>query len=216
MKQCKRCGRDVKSFPLNAHGKPSTMCVRCYKNTKKRNAKKVKATKALKASLPVGMKMCMGCQNPKELEEFKPNPGRRRALANGQLSSQCFGCRERRAKERREGRRDMTPEQYEVHRIGRRDYSRKFRIKLLDAYGPYCRCCGETTVEFLEMHHVNEDGAEHRRQIGRGPEALYRWAQRHGFPDTLAVTCANCHAAETYYGGCPHKKLSVLQLAVTA
>lgn len=172
------------------------MCVRCYKNTKKRNAKKVKATKALKASLPDGMKMCMACQTPYPTEDFTPNPGRRRSLAEGRLSSTCSKCRARRAKERREGRHEMSPDKRAEYLAGRRDYMRQFRAKILAAYGGFCKCCGESIPEFLELHHKNNDGHAHRKEIGANSESLYRWLVKNNFPDTMELICANCHAAE--------------------
>lgn len=219
MANCNRCKKPTSFFPPNKFGKPSTMCQKCYDNTVERNTRKQNVALAKGAALPEGMGFCMRCKNFKPTSEFGINPKQRRKIERGdKLSKTCAGCRDYLARNVKSGRqaRHRDPEVKAKHLAERRDYGRKFRVKLLNAYGPYCRCCGEMTVEFLELHHINEDGAEHRRQIGRGPEALYRWAERHGFPDTLAVTCANCHAAESYYGGCPHKKLSVPQLVQSA
>lgn len=219
MANCNRCKKPTSFFPINKFCKPSTMCQKCYDNTVERNTRKLNAALSKSSALPAGMGFCMRCKNLKPTSEFGINPKQRRKIERGdELSKTCAACRDylARTTTARRHNAEKDPDIKRANLAKQRDYSRGFRIKLLNAYGPHCRCCGETTVEFLELHHVNEDGAEHRRQIGRGPEALYRWAERNGFPDTLAVTCANCHAADTYYGGCPHKKLSVLQLAVTA
>lgn len=219
MPACSKCKKIVASFPITKNGKPSTMCQNCYDWMKVWNAAKHERGKTQRANLAPGMGFCMACKKTKPESEFDISPFQRRKIANGEKTAKnCAACRERAARNLKSGRnaRHSNPEVKAKHLAERRGYNRGFRIKLLEAYGPYCRCCGETTPEFLELHHVNEDGAEHRRQIGRGPEALYRWAERHGFPDTLAVTCANCHAADTYYGGCPHKKLSVMELVQSA
>jgi hypothetical protein len=195
------------------------MCQRCFDRQRLWNVDKWKATKALIATAPPGERFCMVCRKNKPEGDFKTNPKQRRKIQRGQLlAKHCSECRDRLAVKVTAKRHAAfkNPDVKAAVLIERRDYSRKFRIKLLEAYGPYCRCCGETTVEFLEIHHVNEDGAEHRRQIGRGPETLYRWAERNGFPSTLSVICSNCHSAETFYGGCPHKKFSVLHLVQSA
>ena len=93
---------------------------------------------------------------------------------------------------------------------------RQFRAKILAAYGGFCKCCGENIPEFLELHHKNNDGHAHRKEIGANSEALYRWLVKNNFPDTMELICANCHNAESFYGGCPHKKMSVMQLIKSA
>jgi hypothetical protein len=76
-----------------------------------------------------------------------------------------------------------------------------------------CRCCGETEHDFLALDHVNDDGAEQRRQLaaelGGLPtgERFYRWLARRGFPDIgLQVLCHNCNHAKRLRDGCPHQR----------
>jgi hypothetical protein len=215
MKNCSKCHKPTDTFPLSKRGKPSRMCQPCYDWQKIWNADKHKATMALVDSAPAGFRFCTTCRKNKPEDDFKTNPKQRRKIERGQhFAKHCAPCRDKLAKRVNERRHtaEMDPAVKAVNLADKRDYSRKFRIKLLSAYGPICRCCGETIVEFLEIHHVNEDGAAHRRQIGRGPESLYRWAERNGFPDALTVICANCHNAETFYGGCPHKQINAPHL----
>ena len=47
-------------------------------------------------------------------------------------------------------------------RKDRRKY-RKLRAQVIAAYGGACACCGENAPEFLQVDHINNDGAEHRR-----------------------------------------------------
>lgn len=79
----------------------------------------------------------------------------------------------------------------------------KLRQEVLDAYGNKCKCCGETQQEFLAIDHVNNDGAEHRREIRR---PIYRWLRQNGFPqDRFQILCHNCNMAKAMYGMCPHQ-----------
>ena len=80
--------------------------------------------------------------------------------------------------------------------ISKKDRNRKYHAGLkaaaFDAYGgPICAHCGKTGVESLCIDHVNENGAEHRRSIGRG--TLYSWLKREGYPSGFQGLCHNCN-----------------------
>lgn len=84
-----------------------------------------------------------------------------------------------------------------------REYRNQLRDEVYAAYGGYeCACCGETEPMFLQLDHVNNDGAEHRRAIGR--TNIYYWLKQNGFPPGFQVLCANCNYAKAHYGKCPH------------
>lgn len=76
-----------------------------------------------------------------------------------------------------------------------------------EKYGGYvCKCCGESTKEFLTLDHVNNDGAKHRRELGKGVSHLYRWIIKNNFPPIFEVMCYNCNCGRRFNGGvCPHK-----------
>lgn len=83
----------------------------------------------------------------------------------------------------------------------------KMRADCVTAYGGECVCCGEDNPKYLQLDHVDNDGAEHRRQLaknknGRGGGSLYAWAVRNKFPKRLQLLCCNCHQAKTLFGGC--------------
>jgi len=74
-------------------------------------------------------------------------------------------------------------------------------------YGNKCSCCGESTKEFLTIDHINNDGANHRRENGlRGGGAVHRWLINHNFPEDFQILCFNCNCAKYIYKICPHKK----------
>lgn len=80
----------------------------------------------------------------------------------------------------------------------------KLRKEVLGKYGGSCRCCGEVRQEFLQIDHVNNDGAAHRRQIG--PD-VYTWLKRSAWPTGFQVLCANCNWAKRGGAVCPHQQV---------
>lgn len=93
----------------------------------------------------------------------------------------------------------------ELCRERTRRHTRETRRKCIDAYGAKCVCCGEDTYEFLQIDHVNNDGAAHRREMGNNT-GICLWLIKHGFPSGFQILCANCNYAKAHYGACPHKK----------
>jgi len=103
-------------------------------------------------------------------------------------------------------KRDSDREGYnqkmrELTRIKTRDR----KILLLEHYGKSCACCGETIFEFLTIDHINNNGAEHRRKIGRSE--TYKWLIENNFPEGFQILCMNCNSAKGFYGKCPHENL---------
>lgn len=90
------------------------------------------------------------------------------------------------------------------HNLVTRRRSATIRDIVFNAYGGYrCKCCGETERVFLTIDHMNDDGAEHRKQIG---SALYRWLIKNNFPPNFQVLCINCQVGRKYcHGTCPHQ-----------
>lgn len=92
--------------------------------------------------------------------------------------------------------------------------SRKRRMEVLIHYSgdpPICNCCGETSVEFLTIDHINGGGCKHRERIGSG---LYSWLKNSGFPGGFRVLCYNCNQSLGHYGYCPHKNMLPGQIAL--
>lgn len=66
-----------------------------------------------------------------------------------------------------------------------------------------CNCCGEKHEEFLTLDHINNNGAEHRREVKGG--SIYHYILTHGFcASDYQVLCWNCNAAIGFLGYCPH------------
>jgi hypothetical protein len=98
-----------------------------------------------------------------------------------------------------------------MKRAACKKWQRKAKIDACNAYGgPICACCGEHRIEFLTLDHINNDGAEHRRQLFGtakiGGPRLYRALQKLGYPPGLRVLCFNCNCARGFCGYCPHER----------
>lgn len=82
----------------------------------------------------------------------------------------------------------------------------KRRMRVLIHYGgdpPKCSCCGEARKPFLVIDHINNDGAKHRREVGRN---IVTWLCEHDFPSGFQVLCQNCNVGKELCGGvCPHE-----------
>jgi hypothetical protein len=90
---------------------------------------------------------------------------------------------------------------------GLRAVKRQVKLEAFDAYGGrFCACCGETILEFLTLDHINNDGAQHRRENRiKGP--IYGWLARHGWPPGFQVLCMQCNFGKRMnHGVCPHKE----------
>lgn len=98
--------------------------------------------------------------------------------------------------------RDATLEQQ------RKAARRRERLKSLRAYGgesPSCGCCGEATLLFLSLDHVNGGGHAQRKETGGG--GFYSWLRRHNYPSGFQVLCHNCNLGRQLNGGtCPHQE----------
>lgn len=101
------------------------------------------------------------------------------------------------------------------------EYMKKYNLKLkrqvMDAYGGHCACCGETELMFLTIDHIDDNGAEHRRELaaargvthGQAGAPTYRWLRDNNFPSGFQVLCANCNCGRQWNGGvCPHAQMA--------
>ena len=137
-------------------------------------------------------RICVNCNTSKPISEYFP------IVREKYLQSWCRHCRntchldpiKKKAKSKR--------------------YYSKLRLEVLTAYSngtPSCQCCGEIQLEFLALDHINNDGAKHRRLLGRdrGTTQVYIWARENGYPQGLQVLCHNCNIGKHHNNGrCPH------------
>ncbi len=82
--------------------------------------------------------------------------------------------------------------------------SAELRGQILVAYGGRCKCCGESEPLFLNIDHVNNDGAQERRAGKSRGISFYRRVVQSGFPNTYQLLCFNCNCTRGFFGECPH------------
>ena len=88
-----------------------------------------------------------------------------------------------------------------------RDYRHSVKTQVFDHYGRTCRCCGETEPLFLDIDHMDNDGAKHRKahKLTAGTQ-FYVWLIRNNFPANFQTLCSNCNRAKYRNNGvCPHQ-----------
>ena len=92
-------------------------------------------------------------------------------------------------------------------RAASRDCNRRLKIRVIEAYGGKCQCCGESQIEFLTIDHINGGGtADRQSERGYGSH-FYRWLERNDYPiDEFQCLCYNCNCAKSFFGHCPHGK----------
>ncbi len=171
-------------------------------------------------------KVCRKCGTPRPRSaEFFPIDKR----GKDGLMAQCRRCRSEYQKARRQ-----LPEMKEYHRVasaqwyennreqvnGHRRISEKelemaYKNAIFLAYGGKCYCCGEDDIRFLTIDHINNDGKQHREEVGVG-RTMTRWIIRNGFPDNIRLACYGCNMARAHAGNngiCPHEQDRLRDLA---
>jgi hypothetical protein len=166
------------------------------------------------AALNRGHKVCGGCMRdlPRDAAHF----GNDRKTFD-QLRSRCRECVSAQKKDHYERTRtEQRPRRLAYQRNNRerlyaynakwqRERHATLRAEMLAAYGAKCACCGESEPVFLELDHVNNDGAAHRREMGNCDQVMLSLRAR-GWPrDGFQILCCNCNQGKARNGGiCPH------------
>ncbi len=151
------------------------------------------------------MKTCSKCHQEKDFSAFYADKSK-----TPPYSSQCKDCQRQGSLKRYhaepERHKTMMKRWYGKNRDKVLSYGRDLRLRVLAEYGNACKCCGETTPEFLGIDHVNNDGESHRRELAGYGRSIYRWLEQNGYPkDGFQLLCHNCNMAKGLYGGCPHQ-----------
>jgi hypothetical protein len=137
-------------------------------------------------------RICKPCAAKDRADRLKKNP---EAIAR-QLANQ---------RERRRELRATNKEWHENRKAGFRRRYQEVKDLVFTHYGGYrcaCECgCGITEPGFLTIDHINNDGAEHRRE--KGPN-LYQILYNEEYPKGFQVLCYNCNLGRAKKGGvCP-------------
>ena len=84
-----------------------------------------------------------------------------------------------------------------------RQYCQKIKKQVIAHYGNKCACCGESSIVFLVIDHINGGGNKEHDKVGHGTR-FYRWLIKNSFPEGYQVLCHNCNFA-IRMGTCPHQ-----------
>ena len=92
-------------------------------------------------------------------------------------------------KEYRERNRELLRQKGKARRLS-------YRYTVFAHYGERCVTCGFDDLRALQLDHIDDNGAEHRKSLGGQKVAgyqFYKWVIDNGFPDDLQTLCANCN-----------------------
>lgn len=128
----------------------------------------------------------------------------------------CVDCIKLKKKEYYLKNRDIRIKYFKEHRLKDKDKFnqdarvrfRNLKLEILNHYSfgeMRCACCGDNHVEFLSIDHINNDGAEQRKEHGKGASFHY-WLKRNNYPEGYQVLCYNCNCSRGFFGYCPHKQ----------
>jgi hypothetical protein len=101
----------------------------------------------------------------------------------------CFNCQYKKRSI------EIKPEFPTAIQQKRIDIAKALKLQCIEKYGKICPC-GENHIDTLTLHHINNDGAEHRKKMSnRGGFAFYLYLIKNNFPDNppLQVLCINCN-----------------------
>lgn len=83
-------------------------------------------------------------------------------------------------------------------RLAAIEWRAKLKLEILQHYSPNDKLCcswencSVTDIDMLTLDHVNDDGAEHRRQLGdKGGTGTYLAIKQAGFPQGFQTLCWN-------------------------
>lgn len=134
------------------------------------------------------------------------------------IDSYCNDCRKIRRRINYEKNKDRQKElckKWVAENKDRHNYIRKLsrqkiRLEVLNHYSNgdiKCNCCGEINHEFLAIDHINNDGAENKRNgEPKGGIGFYTYLRKNNYPEGFQILCHNCNMAKAFYGICPHKR----------
>lgn len=135
------------------------------------------------------MIICTICLDEKEPADFY--------IRNGNLRKECKAC----IIKRNLINRNKNPD---VYRAQRRRRYHEIKQEIFQAYGNRCVCCGDETIKFLSIDHIQGGGNQHRASLPGGERQLFIDIVRAGFPEEYQLLCHNCNHGKFLNGGkCP-------------
>lgn len=195
IRTCKICGEDkpLVKFSPTGQGRRRQICRKC----KDAGGYKLKSGLnhiRLQGSTP-DSRICYSCMVEKPIGEFVL-----RIKVPTYQCVQCFGhpriCRG--CTKPPVGEKDYC-DACRIKGLKRqKQWHRKLRAIVIDAYGGKCHYCQNNELIFLTIDHINNDGNQHRKTI-RGSR-IYQWLYHNNYPTGFQVLCWNCNSAKHIHG----------------
>jgi hypothetical protein len=133
------------------------------------------------ATMKIKEKYCPKCKQTKHTDCFYKHKSRKDGLR-----AYCVECESIYQK-------GLILDRKNVNVWHRNNYI-KNRDKVFNAYGGYkCCICGEDRKICLTIDHINNNGAEHRKKIGKNSKQLIGWIIRNNYPPLFQILCRNCN-----------------------
>jgi len=152
-------------------------------------------------------KICSACKIDKDSSDFNKS-----SIALSGFRPECRECQHGRERTYRAKNKDRHSKYWKDYYLtNKQDISLRvaqknqaLRNQVLDTYGAWCHCCGETEKDFLTIDHIDGGGRRHKKKVGSGIR-FYRWLISNNFPVGFEILCYNCNCAKGKLGYCPHK-----------
>lgn len=117
----------------------------------------------------------------------------------------CKECRKHKNREYYKTHSHFAKNQNKRNAIRRKELKSEVMTHYSDGE-PSCACCGEKTIEFLAIDHIDGSGNKHRKSLGLvSGSKFYSYLKNEGYPTGYQVLCHNCNMAKGSYGYCPHQ-----------
>lgn len=188
---CKKCGVEAALVPTKPVCRPcNAEAVRKWRATHPRKASVTRigtcTSCGIHGELARNRATCKACWNIKQAEWRQKN------------LEQWTGLQKKYYR-----KKVADPAWRALQRVRTRDWWRKLKHEAIMAYGGYrCACCGETEPKFMSIDHIENNGAQHRREVW----GVSRWLKVNGYPKGFQVLCMNCNFGKFMNGGvCPHQ-----------
>lgn len=146
-------------------------------------------------------KICSKCKQSKQLESYHKKGGTRDGLRN-----ECKECKKQYDIQYQITHQVKYQQYRNSHKEKSKEYQKQYNTRLKNLvfqhYENQCTGCRIKDTRLLQIDHINNDGAEHRRQLspktrGSSGAYFYLWIIKNNFPTNLQLLCANCHFLKT-------------------
>lgn len=217
MKKCTKCKIDkpLEEFNREKRNRDGLMswCRECWKEYKKQynldNKDKIKQYRLDNKDKISEQQKQYNLANRDKIAEQKKQYRLKNIDSYTEYNKQHYLSNKDKVLEQTKEYRLKNKDKIKQYRLNNRDkikqYKLKLKIQVFTHYGLKCSCCGESGLEFLNIDHINNDGAQHRKEIGSGKH-IYLWLIKNNFPSGFQTLCFNCNIGKYHNNGiCPHQ-----------